>query len=49
MSPEAGGATAKARYTITSQNGTVGGTVNFHLVPNGSGVGIDTIKVVPTP
>jgi Protein of unknown function (DUF2510)/SnoaL-like domain len=49
VTQEEGGATAQARYSITSQNGTVGGTVTFHLVPNGSGVGIDTIKVEPNP
>jgi Protein of unknown function (DUF2510) len=44
-----GEATASASYSITSQNGTVGGIIAFHVVPNGSGLGIDQITIHPRP
>lgn len=49
VSTEEGGAAATATYSITSQNGTVGGNVTFHLVPKGSGVGIDQLTITPNP
>jgi hypothetical protein len=49
ITPEAGSATAKATYSITSQNGTVGGTITFHLVSRGSGLAIDRITTEPRP
>ncbi len=47
--PGAGEATASASYSITSQNGTVGGTIAFHVVPNGGGLAFDQITIHPRP
>jgi hypothetical protein len=49
ITPGTGEATANASYSITSQNGTVGGTIAFHVVPNGSGLAIDQITIHPRP
>jgi hypothetical protein len=45
----AGEAGAHADYTIRSQNGTVGGTIAFHLVQSGTGLQIDRLTIEPHP
>jgi hypothetical protein len=44
-----GEATATASYAISSQNGTVGGTIAVRLVSTGGGLGIEKITIRPRP
>lgn len=43
-----GAATAHANYSISSQNGTVTGAIEFGLVEEGGQLLIDTIRVTPS-
>jgi hypothetical protein len=43
ITPGTGDATASRTYCITSQNGTVGGSITFHVVTGASGLAIDDI------
>jgi len=49
VTPEPGAALASARYTITSQNGTVQSPITFHLVLAGGRLEIDKIAIPPGP
>ena len=49
VTPGTADATASANYSITSQNGTVGGTITFHIVQTGSGLQINQITIHPRP
>ncbi len=49
ITTEEGGATAKATYTITSQNGTAAGAITFHLVRQGTALTIDKLTIEPNP
>jgi hypothetical protein len=49
ITPGNGEATASGNYSITSQYGTVSGSITFHVVPNGSGLAIDKITIQPHP
>jgi hypothetical protein len=49
ITPGTGEASATASYSISSQNGTVGGTIEFHVAPNGSGLAFDQITIHPRP
>lgn len=48
VEPGTGEASATARYSITSQNGTVTGSITFHLIANEEKVLIDKITVKPS-
>jgi hypothetical protein len=49
ITPGNGEASASGSYSITSQYGTVSGTITFHVVPNGGGQAIDKITIQPHP
>src|ERR1700730_13077330 len=46
--PGAGEATATGRYSITSQYGTVGGSIPFHLIHQGERLLIDKLTIEPS-
>lgn len=48
VEPGAGEASAKARYSITSQNGTVTGSITFHLVEQQERLLIDKLTIEPS-
>jgi hypothetical protein len=48
VQPATAEATAKAAYSITSQNGRVGGAISFHLVEQEQRLLIDSITVTPS-
>ncbi len=48
VEPGSGEATASAQYSITSQNGTVTGSITFHLIAQEEKVLIDKITVKPS-
>jgi hypothetical protein len=48
VQPGTGEATATARYSISSQNGTVTGSITFHLVEQGEKLLIDKLSISPS-
>ena len=48
VEPGAGEATATARYSISSQNGTVGGSITYHLVERDERLLIDKLRIEPS-
>ncbi len=48
VEPGTGEATAGANYSISSQNGTVTGSIGFHLVESEGRLQIDSIQVTPS-
>jgi hypothetical protein len=47
VQPGTGEATAKARYSISSQNGTVKGSITYHLIEQDQRLLIDRLTIVP--
>jgi hypothetical protein len=47
VTPEPGGATVTATYTITSQNGTLKSPITLHLVAAPAGAQVDEITIPP--
>lgn len=47
IEPGTGEATAHAKYSITSQNGTVTGSIIFHLVEQAEKLAIDKLTIEP--
>jgi hypothetical protein len=48
IQPGAGEATASARYTITNQNGTLTGSIVFHLIEENGQLLIDKLTIEPS-
>jgi hypothetical protein len=48
VEPGSGEATATAAYSISSQNGTVTGSITFHLVEQGEKLLIDRLEIEPS-
>jgi hypothetical protein len=48
VEPGSGEATATAQYSITSQNGTVTGSITFHLVEQAERLLIDNLTITPS-
>jgi hypothetical protein len=48
VEPGASEASATARYSITSQNGTVTGSITFHLVEQGEKLLVDKLMIEPS-
>lgn len=48
VEPGSGEATATAQYSITSQNGTVTGSITFHLVEQDEKLLIDKLTIEPS-
>jgi len=49
VEPGAGEATGTAQYSISSQNGTVGGSITYHLVEQDERLLIDKLRIEPSP
>jgi hypothetical protein len=49
VEPGADEATATAQYSISSQNGRVGGSITYHLVEQNERLLIDKLRIEPSP
>jgi hypothetical protein len=49
VEPGANEATATAQYSISSQNGRVGGSITYHLVAQNERLLIDKLRIEPSP